>query len=364
VNLNLRLDALMAQMNGKCEFKAGKAKYSGAATTTGTTAAGVTTAPAVAGASTSVVAATNSASLPAGPQAEAGAPNTVVFGKRTRDSSGGPIALDGTPLSNPVSWYFSECLKHPQNLTLCSTKERTRAMTDVLALEEAARLGFTINIPPPKKNQVKDYVIPAEDNSPSPIVVQLTTLKEKAAEAAKAASAAAAAQAAADQAAKDQAAKAAAEAAAAGKSQAEIQAAADAAAAAAKAKAEQDAAAAAAAAQAAKPRIKASTVAGINGQILVDGVTGKTLYFFHDAPSDTTQCDQPSGCLAVWPILKGDYVADTGVNCKISSVVRADTQQTQITCGGRALYFNKDDTGPGTAKGQNVFGFIAAPNAA
>jgi len=233
----------------------------------------------------------------------------------------------------------------PTLMLACSARSRALALVDQYAIEEAKKLGITINLPETatvaKKN---DYMISTDDVvlKPSGIVMQLQNAKKRldTNEAANAA----------DRAAKEAADKAAQEAKQKGldeKAQEEARKKAEADA---KAKADADA-------QAAKPKFGVRTTS--LGPTLTTP-TGMTMYIFATNSADPLNCDSVSGCLDFWTPVPPGPIAGPGVTCTIGRIIRKDTGQDQATCNNNPLYTFNQDQKPGDTTGQNTAGFVIA----
>jgi predicted lipoprotein with Yx(FWY)xxD motif len=87
------------------------------------------------------------------------------------------------------------------------------------------------------------------------------------------------------------------------------------------------------------------------GDILVDG-DGRTLYAFTKDKGDQSACS--GGCATNWPALTGTATAGTGVQASLlSTSMRADGK-SQVTYGGKPLYYFAGDAKPGDTNGQGV----------
>lgn len=86
------------------------------------------------------------------------------------------------------------------------------------------------------------------------------------------------------------------------------------------------------------------------------GPTGRTLYTLSSDPANGSICT--GQCLAFWPPLVvaagGTTTAPSGTNGTFATFVRSDTGATQVTLSGRALYYFKNDTGPGQTNGEGI----------
>jgi predicted lipoprotein with Yx(FWY)xxD motif len=96
------------------------------------------------------------------------------------------------------------------------------------------------------------------------------------------------------------------------------------------------------------------TVAVANGKlgdILVDG-DGRTLYAFTKDKGDQSACS--GQCATNWPALTGTATAGTGVQAALLSTSKQANGSTQVTYGGRPLYYFAGDAKPGDTNGQGV----------
>ena len=89
------------------------------------------------------------------------------------------------------------------------------------------------------------------------------------------------------------------------------------------------------------------------GDILVDA-EGRTLYAFTKDQGDQSACS--GQCADNWPALTGPATAGTDVQASLlSSAVQADGS-SQVTYGGKPLYYFAGDKAPGDTKGQGLNG--------
>jgi predicted lipoprotein with Yx(FWY)xxD motif len=89
------------------------------------------------------------------------------------------------------------------------------------------------------------------------------------------------------------------------------------------------------------------------GNILVDA-EGRTLYAFTKDQGDQSACS--GQCADNWPALTGPAAAGNGVQAGLlSSAVQADGS-SQVTYGGKPLYYFAGDAKAGDANGQGVGG--------
>ncbi|HEX9337871.1 MAG TPA: hypothetical protein VF892_18385 [Pseudonocardiaceae bacterium] len=107
------------------------------------------------------------------------------------------------------------------------------------------------------------------------------------------------------------------------------------------------------------------TASGSAGIWLTDQ-TGRTLYIYTVDKGSTSACY--GGCATAWPpFLSNGPVAVNGQfldGSLVGSTKRTDGT-TQVTYGGKPLYYFKSDTSPGETKGQGVGGvwYILGPKA-
>jgi predicted lipoprotein with Yx(FWY)xxD motif len=89
------------------------------------------------------------------------------------------------------------------------------------------------------------------------------------------------------------------------------------------------------------------------GDILVDG-DGRTLYAFTKDKGDQSACS--GGCATNWPALTGPATAGTGVQASLLSTSMQANGKSQVTYGGKPLYYFAGDKAPGDTKGQGLNG--------
>jgi predicted lipoprotein with Yx(FWY)xxD motif len=97
-----------------------------------------------------------------------------------------------------------------------------------------------------------------------------------------------------------------------------------------------------------------ATVAVANsrlGDILVDG-EGRTLYAFTKDQGDQSACS--GECATNWPALTGTATAGTGAEAGLLSTAMQANGSSQVTYGGKPLYYFAGDAKPGDIKGQGV----------
>ena len=91
------------------------------------------------------------------------------------------------------------------------------------------------------------------------------------------------------------------------------------------------------------------------GEVLVDA-KGRTLYVFTKDKGDQSVCS--GKCAAAWPALTvtGAATAGTGVQASLLSTSKQANGSTQVTYGGKPLYYFAGDTAAGDTKGQGLNG--------
>jgi predicted lipoprotein with Yx(FWY)xxD motif len=87
------------------------------------------------------------------------------------------------------------------------------------------------------------------------------------------------------------------------------------------------------------------------GDILVDG-DGRTLYAFTKDKGDQSACS--GDCATSWPALTGPATAGTGVQASLLSTSMQANGKSQVTYGGKPLYYFAGDAKPGDTNGQDV----------
>jgi predicted lipoprotein with Yx(FWY)xxD motif len=87
------------------------------------------------------------------------------------------------------------------------------------------------------------------------------------------------------------------------------------------------------------------------GEVLVDA-DGRTLYAFTKDQGDQSACS--GECAANWPALTGTATAGTGAQAGLLSTATQANGSTQVTYGGKPLYYFAGDAKPGDTKGQGV----------
>ncbi len=91
------------------------------------------------------------------------------------------------------------------------------------------------------------------------------------------------------------------------------------------------------------------------GDVLVDG-KGRTLYAFTKDKGDQSVCS--GKCAAAWPALTvtGAATPGGGVQASLLSTAKQANGTTQVTYGGKPLYYFAGDKAPGDTKGQGLNG--------
>jgi predicted lipoprotein with Yx(FWY)xxD motif len=87
------------------------------------------------------------------------------------------------------------------------------------------------------------------------------------------------------------------------------------------------------------------------GDILVDA-DGRTLYAFTKDKGDQSACS--GDCATNWPALTGTATAGTGAQAALLSTAMQANGSSQVTYGGKPLYYFAGDAKPGDTKGQGV----------
>jgi predicted lipoprotein with Yx(FWY)xxD motif len=87
------------------------------------------------------------------------------------------------------------------------------------------------------------------------------------------------------------------------------------------------------------------------GNILVDG-NGRTLYAFTKDKGGQSACS--GQCASNWPALTGPATAGTGVQASLLSTAMQADGKSQVTYGGKPLYYFAGDAKPGDINGQGV----------
>jgi predicted lipoprotein with Yx(FWY)xxD motif len=104
----------------------------------------------------------------------------------------------------------------------------------------------------------------------------------------------------------------------------------------------------------AAPAAGGATVAVANsdlGDILVDA-DGRTLYVFTKDKGDQSACS--GECATNWPALTGTATAGTGAQAALLSTATQADGSSQVTYGGKPLYYFAGDAKPGDTNGQGV----------
>jgi predicted lipoprotein with Yx(FWY)xxD motif len=87
------------------------------------------------------------------------------------------------------------------------------------------------------------------------------------------------------------------------------------------------------------------------GDILVDA-EGRTLYAFTKDKGDQSVCS--GECATNWPALTGTATAGTGAQAALLSTSMQANGSSQVTYGGKPLYYFAGDAKPGDTNGQGV----------
>ena len=87
------------------------------------------------------------------------------------------------------------------------------------------------------------------------------------------------------------------------------------------------------------------------GDILVDA-DGRTLYVFTKDKGDQSACS--GECAANWPALTGTATAGAGAQAALLSTATQADGSSQVTYGGKPLYYFAGDAKPGDTNGQGV----------
>ncbi len=85
------------------------------------------------------------------------------------------------------------------------------------------------------------------------------------------------------------------------------------------------------------------------------GPDGMTLYTLSSDPAGGSVCT--AKCLTIWPpltVAAGGSASATGTSAVFGTFVRSDTGATQVTVGGRALYYYQGDTAAGQTNGEGI----------
>jgi predicted lipoprotein with Yx(FWY)xxD motif len=104
--------------------------------------------------------------------------------------------------------------------------------------------------------------------------------------------------------------------------------------------------------------VSLKSLTGIGDKALVGG-DGRALYLFEADTGGKSTC--MGECANDWPPLtaSGMPAAGSGVDQSLLGTVKRPDGTTQVTYNGHPLYYYEGDTGPGTAKGQDVAAFGA-----
>ena len=96
-------------------------------------------------------------------------------------------------------------------------------------------------------------------------------------------------------------------------------------------------------------------VIGSHGTLMVAASNGMTLYTFTKDVAGSGKSNCTGGCLTAWPALTVPAgttpTGDATVTGQLSTIVRADNGQTQVTYNGLPLYFFQNDKAPGDTNG-------------
>jgi predicted lipoprotein with Yx(FWY)xxD motif len=87
------------------------------------------------------------------------------------------------------------------------------------------------------------------------------------------------------------------------------------------------------------------------GDILEDA-DGRTLYAFTKDKGDQSVCS--GECATNWPALTGPATAGTGAQAGLLSTATQANGSSQVTYGGKPLYYLAGDAKPGDTNGQGV----------
>jgi predicted lipoprotein with Yx(FWY)xxD motif len=98
-------------------------------------------------------------------------------------------------------------------------------------------------------------------------------------------------------------------------------------------------------------RVTVAVASSRLGDILVDG-DGRTLYAFTKDKGDQSACS--GGCATNWPALTGTATAGTGIQASLLSTSMQANGKSQVTYGGKPLYYFAGDAKPGDTNGQGI----------
>jgi predicted lipoprotein with Yx(FWY)xxD motif len=103
--------------------------------------------------------------------------------------------------------------------------------------------------------------------------------------------------------------------------------------------------------------VSAANVPGL-GSVLVDG-NGRTLYVLASEKGGQVNCVAGGGCTTIWPPLvvpsgMSQGIAGSGVQASLLGTVKSPAGDVRVTYGGWPLYTFSEDTGSGSAKGQDL----------
>jgi predicted lipoprotein with Yx(FWY)xxD motif len=104
--------------------------------------------------------------------------------------------------------------------------------------------------------------------------------------------------------------------------------------------------------------VSLKSVSGVNDEALV-GSDGRAVYLFEADKDGKSVC--MGECANDWPPLtaSGMPTAGSGLDQSLLGTIKRADGTTQVTYNGHPLYHYEGDTGPGTAKGQDVDAFGA-----
>ena len=102
-------------------------------------------------------------------------------------------------------------------------------------------------------------------------------------------------------------------------------------------------------------RVRALAASTGLGEVLVDA-KGRTLYAFTKDKGDQSVCS--GKCAVAWPALTvtGAATPGTGVEASLLSTSKQANGSSQVTYGGKPLYYFAGDKAPGDTKGQGLNG--------
>jgi predicted lipoprotein with Yx(FWY)xxD motif len=97
--------------------------------------------------------------------------------------------------------------------------------------------------------------------------------------------------------------------------------------------------------------VTVAVASGKLGDILVDA-DGRTLYAFTKDKGDQSACS--GECATNWPALTGPATAGSGAQAALVSTATQANGSSQVTYGGKPLYYFAGDAKPGDTNGQGV----------